>query len=238
MLRLHSMSEVVAMSSSSVPRLAKRTAYAVPAVAACLLASSAWAAEAGSASTPGLAAGAGSAAGAESASAAAGESQPAVWTEKEVTFVYQGFTTRYSCDGLRDKVRGVLLDLGAEKKGLKVLELGCSSPTGRPDPFPGVKVKMSVLQPASGTADDKVVPAHWRPVDLKLRDSFTTDSGECELVEQIRHTFVPLFAARNVDLKTSCIPHQATATRPSLKLEVLAPDVDAQHPAGEPQAVR
>jgi hypothetical protein len=74
-------------------------------------------------------------------------------------------------------------------------------------------------------------------VDLKLRDSFTTDSGECELVEQIRHKIVPAFAARNVDLKTNCIPHQATATRPSLKLEVLAPD-DAQHPAEEPQAAR
>jgi hypothetical protein len=141
---------------------------------------------------------------------------------------------------LRDKVRGVLLDLGAQKKDLKVQELGCSSPTGRPDPFPGVRVKMRVLQPASGTAaadDAAPVPAHWKPVDLKLRNSFTTDSGECELVEQIRHKIVPLFAARNVDLKTSCIPHQASATRPSLKLEVLAPD-DAQHPAAEPQAAR
>jgi hypothetical protein len=162
-----------------------------------------------------------------------------VWTEKELTFVYQGFTTRYSCDGLRDKVRGVLLDLGAEKKGLKVLQLGCSSPSGRPDPFPGVRVKMSVLQPASGTADDKQAPvaAHWKPVDLKLRDSFTTDSGECELVEQIRHKIVPLFATRNVDLKTTCIPHQATAARPTLRLEVLAPD-DVQHPAEAPQAAR
>ena len=217
------------MSTSLVSRLARRiapgTARTVPALAACLLVSSAWAAEAGSASAPG--------------SAATGDGQPAVWTEKELTFVYQGFTTKYSCDGLRDKVRGVLLDLGAQKKDLKVQQLGCSSSMGRPDPFPGVRVKMKVLQPASGTADDKQTPvaAHWKPVDLKLRDSFTTDSGECELVEQIRHKIVPLFAARNVDLKTNCIPHQATATRPTLKLEVLAPD-DAQHPAGEPQAAR
>jgi hypothetical protein len=236
--------EVFAMSTSLVPRLARRSApaggslagrsvaCAAPALAACILASSAWAAEAGSASP--------AAAGSAAANAAAGESQLAVWTEKEVTFVYLGFTTRYSCDGLRDKVRGVLLDLGAEKKDLKVQELGCSSPTGRPDPFPGVRVKMRVLQPPSGAAtalDQVPVPAHWKPVDLKLRDSFTTDSGECELVEQIRHTIVPLFAARNVDLKTSCIPHQASATRPSLKLEVLAPD-DAQYPAAEPQAAR
>src|SRR5882757_6174177 len=186
--------------------MSNRARMIVPAAVACLLGSTGWAAE--------------------NAPAPAGEPQSAVWTEKEVTFIYQGFTTRYSCDGLRDKVRGVLLDLGAEKKGLKVLQLGCSSPSGRPDPFPGVRVKMRVLQPASGTADDKQtpVPAHWKPVDLKLRDSFTTDSGECELVEQIRHKIVPLFAARNVDLRTTCIPHQATVARPILKMEVLVPD--------------
>jgi hypothetical protein len=224
MLRMHTVTEDVAMSTSIVPRLARRmtpaATLAVPALAACFLTSPVWAVEAGSTS-------------------AAAEGQPAVWTEKEVTFVYQGFTTKYSCDGLRDKMRSVLLDLGARKKDLKVQQLGCSSASGRPDPFPGVRVKMSVLQPAAGTADDKGPPvaAHWKPVDLKLRDSFTTDSGECELVEQIRHKIVPLFAARNVDLKTNCIPHQATATRPTLRLEVLAPD-DVQHPAEEPQAAR
>ncbi|WP_457825246.1 hypothetical protein, partial [Staphylococcus aureus] len=87
-------------------------------------------------------------AGAARAEGTAGEAQSAVWTPKELTFVYQGFTTRYSCDGLRDKIRGVLLDLGAQKKGLKVSELGCSSPNGRPDPFPGVRIRINVLQPA------------------------------------------------------------------------------------------
>jgi len=223
------------MSTSVVSRLAKRrapgAARAVPALAACLLVTSVWGAEVGSAAAP-------AAAGDASASAIAGDAQSAVWTDKELTFIYQGFTTRYSCDGLRDKVRGVLLDLGAQKKDLKVMQLGCSSPSGRPDPFPGVRVKMRVLQPAAGTTDDKQVPvaAHWKPVNLKL-DPFTTDSGECELVEQIRHKIVPLFATRNVDLKTNCIPHQATATRPTLRLEVLAAD-DAQHPVAGPQAAR
>jgi hypothetical protein len=204
------------MSTSIAYRLPTLTRWIVPAAVACVLCSTVGAAE----NEP-----------------ATGQS--AVWTDKEVTFVYQGFTTKYSCDGLRDKVRGVLLDLGAQKKTLKVLQLGCSSPSGRPDPFPGVRVKMSVLQPASGTADDKAAPvaAHWKPVDLKLRDSFAIDSGECELVEQIKQKIVPLFATRNVELKTNCIPHQATASRPSLKLEVLVPD-DARHPAEEPPAAR
>lgn len=185
-----------------------RARLIVPAVL-CVLASPAWAAE--------------------TAPAPSSEPQSAVWTEKELSFVYQGFTTHYSCDGLRDKVRSVLLDLGAEKKGLKVMEMGCSRPSGGPDPFPGVRVKMRVLQPADSpdaakAADPTPVAAHWKPVDLKLRDNFTTDSGECELVEQIRHNIVPLFAARNVDLQTTCIPHQATASRPTLKMEVLVAD--------------
>jgi hypothetical protein len=202
--------------------MSNRARFIVPAVVACVLGSSGWAAE----STP---------------AAVAGEPQSAVWTDKELNFVYQGFTTRYSCDGLRDKVRGVLLDLGAQKKDLKVMQLGCSSPSGRPDPFPGVRVKMRVLQPADAPdakpSDQPPVAAHWQPLDLKLRNSFGIDSGECELVEQIRQKIVPLFATRNVDLQSTCIPHQASAARPSLKMEVLVPD-DAQHPAAAPQAPR
>ena len=202
--------------------MSNRAKFIVPAVVACVLGAPVWAAEGG-------------------AEGVSGEPQSAVWADKEVTFVYQGFTTRYSCDGLRDKVRGVLLDLGAQKKDLKVIQLGCSSPSGRPDPFPGVRVKMRVLQPADAPdakpTDQPPVAAHWKPLDLKLRDSFSNDSGECELVEQIRHTIVPLFATRNVDLKTTCIPHQVSAARPSLTMEVLVAD-EAQHPAGEPPAAR
>jgi hypothetical protein len=182
----------------------------VPAVAACLMAPSLWAAE----------------------TAATGEGTFALWTDKELTFVYLGFTTKYSCDGLRDKMRDVLLNLGADKKSLKVNELGCTSATGRPDPFPGVRAKMRVLQPGW---DDKQNPvaAHWQPVDLKL-NSFVIDSGECELMEQIRQKVLPLFAVRNVQFYDNCIPHQASATRPTLKLEVLRPD--AQHPEAAPPA--
>src|SRR5215472_13154586 len=98
---------------------------------------------------------------AESA-AAPTDSQAAVWTPKELTFVFMGFTTHYSCDGLRDKIRHVLSELGA-RRDFKVDDYGCSSPYGRPDPFPGVRIRMQVLQPAA--ADDKSaepVGAHWQ----------------------------------------------------------------------------
>ncbi len=40
---------------------------------------------------------------------------PAVWKEQHLEFSYMGRTARYSCEGLRDKMRSLLLDLGARR---------------------------------------------------------------------------------------------------------------------------
>src|SRR5450631_584377 len=83
------------------------------------------------------------------AEGAAGE-QSAVWTPKEFKFVYQGFTTKYSCDGLRGKVREIVLAFGA-RKDVQVNSWGCAGRSDKPDPFPGVAVKMNVLEPADAS---------------------------------------------------------------------------------------
>ena len=108
--------------------------------------------------------------------------QSAVWAHKEFQFTYQGFTTHYSCDGLRDKVRQILLQFGARKDDLKVYDFGCASPSGRPDRFPSVSVKMSVLVPAGSAAANGAgpeLPSHWQPVRLKLDQSSLAEAGEC-----------------------------------------------------------
>lgn len=157
--------------------------------------------------------------------------EQAVWTQKELSFVFQGFTTHYSCDGLKDKMTRALLQLGANKKDLQVHEVGCVRGFGRPDFFPGVRVKMTVLQPATSSTDSSKTPvaASWKPVAVNLRDinSYPNDSGECELYEQIRDKVLPLFATRNINLAGTCVPHQESAAGPSLKLEVLQPDANA-----------
>jgi len=153
--------------------------------------------------------------------------QPAVWSQKEFNFIYQGFTTKYSCDGLRGKMRTILLELGARKQDLKISEWGCAARTGVPDPFPGVTVKMSVLVPADGAAAPRDAPplsSHWRPIKLKLDSSSLSEAGECELVEQVKQKVLPLFTTRNVDLTSTCIPHQLTPGGTRLTAEVLAPD--------------
>lgn len=152
--------------------------------------------------------------------------KPAVWTPKEVQFVYMGFTTHYTCDGLRDTVREMLLQLGARKDDLKVYETPCSGDPDRPNPFPGVKIKMSVLQPApdNPSADTQVVKAYWKPVKLPYRESGINAAGQCELIEQFNQKVLPLFTTRNVDVKTACVPHQLEPLGTRLQAEVLVTD--------------
>jgi hypothetical protein len=151
--------------------------------------------------------------------------EPAVWTQKEVQFTYMGFTTHYTCDGLRDAVREMLLQLGARKDDLKVYEQPCTRPD-RPDPFPGVKIKMSVLQPAPGVpgAESPLVEAYWKPIKLPYRATGLDAAGQCELLEQFKHTVLPLFTTRNVNLNATCVPHQLDSAGTSLQAEVLVTD--------------
>jgi hypothetical protein len=153
--------------------------------------------------------------------------QPALWTPKELRFVYTGFTTKYSCDGLREKIRKVLLELGARKDDLAVNQAGCAGDPGRPTTFPTVSIKMNVLQPAPapppGANAPPAVPARWQLVDLtKSRDPLNV-AGDCELIEQIEHTILPQFTTRNLEYRSSCVPNQLQLGT-YLKVEALLPE--------------
>jgi hypothetical protein len=152
-------------------------------------------------------------------------SVPAVWTPKELRFTYMGFTARYSCDGLRDKMQVVLTKLGA-RKDMQVAALPCPGPLGRPTDFPGVTLKINVLQPASGQsgADAHTVQAHWQRVDLAPYPDVVRAAGDCELVEQIKQYVLPLFSTRNVEYSSTCVPNQLTIGGTKLKADVLVSD--------------
>ena len=157
--------------------------------------------------------------------AVAQDSVSAVWVQKEVKFIYQGFTTHYSCDGLRDQVRDMLQKLGAQD--LKVQEYGCARAVG-PDPFPGVSVSMRVLAPASSGASSEArgssapVDAQWKDVVLLASNSSFEDQGNCELIEQFKETFLPLFATRDVKYGSTCVPHELNLGT-HLSAQVLMP---------------
>jgi|GEM_PF-1011732 len=175
-------------------------------------------------------AGAGGADDAASAASAAGREQ-AHWVKKKINFTYQGFTTHYSCQGLRDKVREVLLELGARKSGLDVHEIGCTTNIGEPNPFPSVGGTFYVLEPGS-SSNGQAVKAEWQNVDVRVGSPGLDTAGQCELIEQVKQKILPLFATRDVRFKQDCIPYQLTPNGSSLSVEVLKP---AQPVSSAPQ---
>lgn len=157
--------------------------------------------------------------------AAAQDSVTAVWVPKHIEFIYQGFTTHYSCGGLQDEIRTMLEKLGAQD--LKVLQMACVRPEG-PTEFPGVNVTMSVLVPASSAEAAKAksssppVQAQWKNVVLMPENASFEDQGNCELIEQFKETFLPLFTTRNVNYGSTCFPHQLSLGT-HLSTQVLMP---------------
>ena len=151
----------------------------------------------------------------------------AVWVPMELTFPYRQFTTQYSCSGLEQRVKKLLIELGA-RADLEVHGYGCTKLTG-PDPLAGVKIRMNVLEPAGARPG---LAAHWTRVDL-LGDRETFEAAaDCELIEQAAQKILPLFTVRNVDYHATCQPQSLSAEAVRLKADVLV--ADPNPPAAPP----
>jgi hypothetical protein len=66
------------------------------------------------------------------------------------------------------------------------------------------------------------VQARWKDVVLMAENASYDEQGKCELIEQFKETFLPLFSTRNVKYGSTCIPHQLTLGT-HLSAEVLMP---------------
>jgi hypothetical protein len=146
--------------------------------------------------------------------------EPGTWQKHEYSFAYMGFTTTYSCDGLADKLKRLLLAAGA-RKDAKSRPGACASGFGRADKFARADLVFYTLAPvpASTAQGDKPVDGAWRPVALTVRSPRELALGDCELVEQFRTAVVPMFAARNIDNRTTCVPHQLSGSTINLKFD-------------------
>jgi hypothetical protein len=153
---------------------------------------------------------------------------PAVWKEQHLEFSYMGRTARYSCQGLRDKMRSLLLDLGA-RRDLQVALLGCneSAPLGRG--YLGPRLSLTFSSPALPDSSAKplrpgdlsVVDARYEPFTL-TSDAFRNYGvGDCELVEEFAREILPHFSAKNVKQDITCIPYQASGSRFFVRGEIL-----------------
>jgi hypothetical protein len=137
---------------------------------------------------------------------------PGSWQSHKYSFQFMGFTSTYSCDGLADKLKKLLLATGA-RADAKSQPGACASGFGRPDKFARGNVP-STPKPVNGA---------WRTVTFSADSPPDLHIGDCELVEQFRSQVLPMFTTRNVVSNTTCIPYQDSGSVIDLKFEVFAP---------------
>ena len=153
---------------------------------------------------------------------ASGRPLPAVWREQHVTFSYAGRTSRYSCDSLAQKLKALLLELGA-RFDLKVRDLRC-------DPR-DTSLELSFSSPVLPSTDAR--PAHagdLQAVDARFERFTLTDdefrnfgSADCELIAEFVHQVLPRLASRNVRADIDCVSYQdqKTGSRYLVRGEIL-----------------
>jgi hypothetical protein len=153
--------------------------------------------------------------------AGAGEStSPGVWQKRQVSFVFTGFTTDYSCDGLAVKIAVLLIAAGARADAKA--HAGACGQIGQVDKISVADLDFYTLAPASRTTEGERADGAWRTVVLAERSPRDIARGDCELVEQFKARVLPLFTTREVVDKTTCIPNQAAGTTINLKFESFA----------------
>lgn len=159
---------------------------------------------------------------------------PGVWQKHQYSFDYFGFTSTYSCDGLADKLRQLLIAAGA-RKDAKAISGPCASPYGRPDKLARADLIFYSLAPdPAGTATDgQSANGVWRPVNLSPHSPRGLELGDCELVDGFVSKVLPLLAARNVENHTTCVPHQLAGSSFDVKFETFGvpPAPGARPPA-------
>ena len=186
--------------------------------------------------------------------ARADETVRAVWHVQEVFIPYFGLTTQYSCDGIRDKMRGILSRLGM-REDFVVNVGGCTHVTG-PEHNPTLRLVLANAVPADDaiaktfatdpkraelmaqlqrksktTQSDEPFDAVRKVVVFKNKErgsDMSSASGDCELLEHVRRFLVPKIGAKIVKDEVSCTPHQGTVGIVEMHIEALMPAAKAK----------
>lgn len=160
--------------------------------------------------------------GAVAAFADAGNSEPSVWEHHEANTSFFGLTSSFTCSGLEDTVKRVLLYFGA-RPDLKV-HASCPDRVA-PVTSAVVKTDFYSLQPASSGASD-TVSGHWVPIDLGPGPQHPHFMGysECELLDQFKAVLSKDFSFRGLNYHALCIPNSVSPQNFRVQGQVLKPE--------------
>jgi hypothetical protein len=171
------------------------------------------------------------------------DSVPATWKVQEIRYSYVGFTTAYNCDAAEDKLKEILLALGAHP-GTQVRATGCNmnrpsrnffvtitsaTPVPATDaiavPAKGEKSRQELLERLGNKnpISSDQFPATWKSVDLSNDRKLNLRPGDCELMEGLRDNVLPKLSVKIESNRVQCTPRQLSISTPELKVSALVP---------------
>jgi len=150
------------------------------------------------------------------------EAQSAAWRPHHAKFDYFGITSRYSCDGMEDKVRSILLYFGAGPD-LQVRAVGCPGGANSVSRNIWVTADFSTLaEVPAETQQPATTRAAWKSLTLQAKKPYFMDDGDCELIDQMRKLLSDGFSWRGpVRISASCPPHTVEINDYRVQGEVL-----------------
>jgi hypothetical protein len=154
------------------------------------------------------------------ADASSGAPVAGTWVYHEDTFFYYGLTSLYSCSSIEDKVKDILLNLGARKDAV-VLANGCPRGNLTPGRSANVRAKFYTLAPADDAGAAGAVSAQWAALELSPRHPFFVGDGDCELIQDMKDLLSKNFSLRDVKYRTECVPNQLLLNGFAVTGEVL-----------------
>ncbi len=177
--------------------------------------------------------------GAERVPAVTGDPMAAVWKEQRVVFHYAGRTAQFSCDGLRDKVRAMLLDLGA-RRDVKIVPRECRDGDRSPARTGGPRLNIVFSSPALPDAAARPLSeGDLAATDARFeRFTITNDAfrnmgiGDCELVREFARQLLPKLSVRDVRRDIVCVPYQPGSSRFFVRGEILKSLPSGELPGG------
>lgn len=169
----------------------------------------------------------------------------AVWIERDVTLHYVGFTSYYSCEGLRGQVRTILRELGV-RPDFKVTARNCAKQSG-PELSPSVRIvaalpveatpevlaelasdasQRELVARVQGKSPDEATaqfPARPKRVEFRSGGTSFLRDGDCELMEQMRDRVFGPLGVKVVESNLHCVPRQVSINSIRMTVEVLQP---------------
>jgi len=165
----------------------------------------------------------------------------AVWRQQEVPFVYQGYTTRYSCDALQLKVKQVLGAVSVHDS-TTIRPTGCSM-IGTTSQVASMQISIVSAAPLDDATRTEVAArssqqelfdrlgvrqelgqefvAQWREVDIARQLRF--EAGDCEFLRQFGDQVLSHMAVKVIASEGPCAVTPPRFKQARLKVQALTP---------------